>query len=129
LNGTSSGTVDLVPVFTAISLAKADILNSVSGIDFSSIINHITSSKTEILNNVPFINLSNSLNGVGCEFKDGSFVMVDGRDTVFEVKRSSFFLLEDKTYTALYDLESPTGETVSCPESLLTRYSVPVTTP
>lgn len=69
-----------------------------------------------------------SLNGVGCEFMDGVKVNVNGRETVYSVVRSSFFLLDDATYTVLYELSSPTGETLNCPETLLSRY-VPVTTP
>lgn len=159
--GASSGTVDFSPILSAISVAKTDILNSVSGIDLSPAINAVTIAKTEILNNVPVIDLTpieaslttikgytdtleadllilqngisgvvnNSLNGIGCEFKDGALVTVDGRDTIFTVKRSSFSLLDDATYTAFYDLQYPSGETLSAPESLLTRYVSPVTTP
>lgn len=69
-----------------------------------------------------------SLSGNGCEFKHASEVLVNGRDTIYTVESSFFFLLDDNTYTVLYNLKSPTGETLNCPETLLTRYVEPVVT-
>lgn len=71
----------------------------------------------------------NSLNGQGCEFKDGAKVLCEGRDTVYTVASSRYFLIDDTSYTALYSLTSPTGETLSAPEALLTRSVASVTTP
>lgn len=68
-----------------------------------------------------------SLNGNGCEFKDGTEVNVNGRDIIYKVLSSIYYLLEDNSYTVLYSLQSPTGETLNCPEAYLTRY-IPVTT-
>lgn len=135
---TLTTTFDLSPILTAITSAKTEILNNVPSIDLTSIEASLTTIKgyTDTLesdlaivkNGVSGV-INNSLNGIGCEFKDGALVTLDGRDTIFTVKRSSFCLLDDSTYTAFYDLEYPTGETLSAPESLLTRYVAPVTTP
>lgn len=68
-----------------------------------------------------------SLNGNGCEFKDNTIVNVVGRDIQYTVLSSMYYLLEDNSYTVLYALQSPTGETLNCPESFCTRYVPPVT--
>jgi len=70
-----------------------------------------------------------SLNGNGCEFKDTTLVNVFGRSIVYSVSRSYFGLVADNSYTALYDCSSQSGESITVPEALLTRYTAPVTTP
>jgi len=70
-----------------------------------------------------------SLNGNGCEFLDSTQVKVVGRSIVYAVVRSYMGLVSDNSYTALYDCVSATGETLTVPEALLTRYIAPVTTP
>lgn len=54
----SVASVDLAPVLTAISLAKAEILSSVLAVDNTPVLTAITSAKTEILNFVPTIDLT-----------------------------------------------------------------------
>jgi len=70
-----------------------------------------------------------SLNGNGCEYIDGTQLNVTGRKTVYTVDRSYMGLLADNSYTAVYDCSAPTGEKLTVPESLLTLYVAPVTTP
>lgn len=76
---------------------------------------------------IPSPSSSSSLNGNGCEFKDNTIVNVVGRDIQYTVLSSMYYLLEDNSYTVLYALQSPTGETLNCPESFCTRYVPPVT--
>lgn len=70
-----------------------------------------------------------SLNGNGCEFLDSTQVKVVGRSIVYTVARSYMGLVSDNSYTVLYDCIAFTGETLTVPEALLTRYIAPVTTP
>lgn len=70
-----------------------------------------------------------SLNGNGAEYMDGVFVTVNGRETVYTVKRSYMTIYVDSGYTVHYDLESASGEKLSSPEALLTKYVASVTTP
>lgn len=70
-----------------------------------------------------------SLNGNGAEYTDGVFVTVNGRETVYTVKRSYMTIYSDSGYTVHYDLESASGEKLSSPEALLTKYVASVTTP
>ena len=67
-----------------------------------------------------------SLNGNGSEFKDGTNVNVTGRSTVYTVDRSYMGLVNDNSYTALYDCSATTGEKITVPEALITLH---VTTP
>lgn len=66
-----------------------------------------------------------SLNGNGTEFKDGSSVTVNGRETVYNVERSYHSLYADNGYTVHYDLVSVDGYRCTVPEALLTKY-IPV---
>lgn len=72
---------------------------------------------------------ASSLNGNGCEFLDLTNVKVVGRSTIYQVLRSYMGLEADNRYTALYDCLAVTGESLTVPEALLTRYIAPVTTP
>lgn len=63
-----------------------------------------------------------SLNGNGCEYADGTEVTVFGRDGVYTVVRSFYALVEDNSYTVVYDLTSSFGLKCTVPESLLTLY-------
>ena len=76
----------------------------------------------------PAVSALPSLNGNGCEFKDLTEVKVIGRTIVYQVSRSYMGLVSDNSYTALYDCVSISGETLTVPEALLTRYIAPVTT-
>jgi len=62
-----------------------------------------------------------SLNGVGSEHRDGTYVKVSGRDTVYAVERSYHSLYSDNGYTVHYDLVSSDGYRVTAPEALLTK--------
>lgn len=71
-----------------------------------------------------------TLDGDGCEFLDGDVVFAVGRpDVVYQVRRSYHALYADNAYVVMYDLESSDGHKLTCPESLVTRYVAPVTTP
>lgn len=70
-----------------------------------------------------------SLNGDGCEHLDGTEVTVVGRDTVYSVTRSFHTIYADNAYIVCYDLQSTDGHKLTCPESLLTKYVAPTTTP
>lgn len=63
-----------------------------------------------------------SLNGNGTEFKDGSSVVLFGRETVYTVERSYMSLYSDNAYTVHYDLVSVDGYKCSVPEALLTKH-------
>lgn len=111
--------IDFTPVLTSLNQIK-DYTDSVET-QLLIIDNKVSATSGSIV--------GQSLNGIGCEFKDGVSVTVEGRITEYTVLRSFFFLLDDSSYTVLYDLTSPTGETLYAPESLLTRYSTTVTAP
>ena len=85
----------------------------------------------DFVNQIPTIPTTSlpSLNGNGCEFLDTAQVKVVGRSIVYTVSRSYMALVSDNNYTALYDCVSFSGETLTVPEALLTRYIAPVTTP
>lgn len=80
--------------------------------------------------NIPLVTdiSASSLDGNGCEFKDNTIVNVVGRDIEYTVLSSMYYLLGDNSYTVLYVLQSPTGETLNCPESFCSRYVSPPTT-
>lgn len=70
-----------------------------------------------------------SLNGNGGEYIDGVDVVVVGREPIYTVKRSYFALYQDNAYLVMYDVESTDGHKLTVPESLLTKYVAPTTTP
>ncbi|ADR33999.1 hypothetical protein Sulku_1336 [Sulfuricurvum kujiense DSM 16994] len=78
----------------------------------------------------PLLGSLPSLNGNGCEYIDGAMVVSVGRpNVVYSVVRSSFQIYADNAYQVVYDLSSVDGHKLSVPESLLTAYVPPVTTP
>lgn len=113
-------TLDVTPIQTNLDLIKSytDTLET----DMAIVKTHVGDLPT-LLGGLAV----NSLNGNGCEFKDGVQVNVTGRTGIFTVKNSTYFLLDDNTYTVLYELNSPNGGTVKVPETLCTLYVAPVT--